>query len=353
MAHHNFYESLGLDRSKDAATLGADIDKQLASSTLTDAKKDELQVAREVLGHSGRRAAYDSKLDDPNAPTITVAALRELARADFGPDEKAAAKPASKSTEVTSRVQKVVPADKPAEKPKLVKPKPKQYFPDTDPSARAVTPEPAQQPQPSYPPQYQYPPQYPYPAPYPPQYYQAPAAAPAQAEAQPEEKKKKSGASILLILAILAVLAGIGVGGWWLWDNRGEPWEGNDQALADAFPRIISEEAGQRGWYDMKCESKDPETGQKARIRCSNQELGVSVMDYGTQEARDAVLPDTPASTIGNDKCSAKSFKMEGVTPPAYTIAPEGADSRYLIVVNGDDAETKRMHLNMCDKTRE
>ena len=88
MAHHNFYESLGLDRSKDSAALRAEINEKLGAGGLTDALRDELQVASQVLGDSRRRAAYDSRLDDPNAPTITVAALRELARVDFGPEPK-------------------------------------------------------------------------------------------------------------------------------------------------------------------------------------------------------------------------------------------------------------------------
>lgn len=313
MSHHNFYESLGLDRSKDSAALRAEINEKLGAGGLTDALRDELQVASQVLGDSRRRAAYDSRLDDPNAPTITVAALRELARVDFGPEPKP--------------------------EPKLVKPKPKQYFPDTDPSGRAVT---VQQPYayPQPPQGYAYPPQYQ-------QQYQP------QYQAEPEEKKKKSGASVPLIMAIVLVLAGIGAGGWWLWDNAGEPWEADDQAVADAFPRILPEKNGQRGWQNMKCESKAPEDGQEARIRCSNKELGVSVIDYGTPEARDAVLPEGEPDTIGNAKCSAKSYKMEGVTPPAFTLAPEGADGRYLLVVNGNEAESKRMNLNMCDKTRE
>ena len=93
---------------------------------------------------------------------------------------------------------------------------------------------------------------------------------------------------------------------------------------------------------------------EEARIRCSDKELGVSVIDYGTVANRDAQLPEKgDAEVIGNNVCSARSYKMEGVTPPAYRIAPEGADAQYLLVVNGGEAESKRMYLNLCEKSRD
>ena len=92
--------------------------------------------------------------------------------------------------------------------------------------------------------------------------------------------------------------------------------------------------------------------GEEARIRCSDSKLGVSIMDYGSESNRDAQLPEGDAEVIGNNVCSARSYKMEGVTPPAYRIAPEGADAQYLLVVNGGEAESKRMYLNLCEKSR-
>lgn len=353
MPHHNFYETLGLDRTKDAPALAKEIDSRLSAGNLSAAARDELQVARKVLGDGRRRQVYDAKLGDPNAPEITVSALRELAAADFGPQPGAqqwrdvgdtVQMGESKTVEIDSDTKRT-----PESSPK--KNKPKQYFPDTDPNAEAVTPHPypQQAAQPAYPPSY------PAPYPYPPQGYypppQQPFYPPQPAPAEPA--KKKSGTSAALIVAIVLALAGIGAGGWWLWDNHGTEWESNDQVLADAFPQIVSEKEGQRGWFDMKCQSMPLEAGQKARIRCSNNELGVSVMDYGSQGTRDTMLPDTDASVIGNSTCKAKSYKMQDVSPPAFKIAPEGPDSRFLLVVNGNDAEAKRMYLNLCDKNRE
>jgi len=95
-----------------------------------------------------------------------------------------------------------------------------------------------------------------------------------------------------------------------------------------------------------------PNSGEDARIRCSDKALGVSVIDYGTEANRDQQLPEGDAEVIGNNVCSARSYKMDGVTPPAYRIAPEGDDAQYLLVVNGGEAESKRMYLNLCEKTR-
>ena len=362
MAHHNFYDSLGLDRGKDADALGKDIDQRLQSQSLDDATRDELQVARRILGDPGRRKVYDTRLDDPSAPTIDVRALRQMAA-----------------------------ADPPAPKRK----KPKQYFPDTDPNAEAVSPAPGTTPGAapgttpgaapgaapswapgSYPatnsiPVYQGPAsgsapgqygfhshnpgqsQYSYPAPQTgPAPQQAPAETAQQAPAETAEAQEKKGASPWLIAAIVLVLLAIAAGGWWLWNSRGSDWSAEEQEMADTFPQIISEKDGQRGWLGMKCTSMPTTNGEEARIRCSDSDLGVSIMDFGTQANRDAQLPEGDAEVIGNNVCSARSYKMEGVTPPAYRIAPEGADSQYLLLVNGGEAESKRMYLNLCEKSR-
>ena len=396
MAHHNFYDSLGLDRGKDAEALGKDIDARLSSPSLDDATRDELQVARRILGDPGRRTVYDTRLDDPAAPTIDVPALRQMAAAE-------PSTPSQPSAPTQSSAQNT---------------KPKQYFPETDPEATAVRPE--QQPgqsqyQGQYPGQYpgqqqynyggqspyqgqgaytdqypaqysgQYPSQYPaqhpaesqynftgqgqyqnqYPGQYQGQYTEQYPAQPATGEPQSAEfaetaqptsaetgKKKKKSATKWLIGAILIVLLAIAGTGWWLWKNLGqEDWNSTEARMADTFPQIISEKSGQKGWLGMQCVHVTPNDGEEARIRCADEELGVSIVDYDTEEDRERQLPEGNAEIIGNDHCSARSFKMENANPPAYMIAPED-DGQYLLVVNGKDAESKRLYLNLCEKSR-
>lgn len=438
MAHHNFYDSLGLDRGKDAEALGKDIDQRLQSQSLDDATRDELQVARRILGDPGRRKIYDTRLDDPSAPTIDVRALRQMAAADPGsapatgsqfnttpssapgfppgPGFPPAGAPTAGFPPVPSTAgagSTKVPESSndgagtaggsstqsgAASKPEPKEPKrkkPKQYFPDTDPNAEAVSPAPGTTPGAapgatpgaapgaapswtpgSYPatnsiPVYQGPasgsapgqygfqshnpgqPPYSYPAPQTgPASQQAPAESAQQAPAETAEAQEKKGASPWLIAAIVLVLLAIAAGGWWLWNSRGSDWSAEEQEMADTFPQIISEKDGQRGWLGMKCTSMPTTNGEEARIRCSDSDLGVSIMDFGTEPKRNAQLPDGDAEVIGNNVCSARSYKMEGVTPPAYRIAPEGADSQYLLVINGGEAESKRMYLNLCEKSR-
>ena len=339
MPHHDFYSSLGLDRDRDAASLAASIDWRLADSNISPAQRDELQVAQKILGDERRRALYDARLDDPTAPTIDVASLRELADIDFGPAE---AGDAADETATTSIPVAPAPAAEPdapqasaGEEPKAeVKPKPKQYYPDTDPNAEAVSPV-QQYPVQSYPAQYPGPP----PGYYPPQVQGA--------------DKPRRGKTVPVILGVLLLLGALGAGGWWFWNNQSEPWEPEDQVIADAFPRIVGEENGQRGWLGMRCTSKEPEEGQDARIRCADKQLGVSVMDYGTVEARDPMLPDEDPVVLTQGECEVHSYERAGQSPPAYVLAPQGQDGQFLLVVNGEDAENKRLHLNMCDKTRE
>lgn len=85
MSHYNLYDSLDLDRSQDPPTLRARIDELLASDNPTNlGGREELYIAQRVLGDEQRRAVYDSRLDDPNAPEVTVDALRELSHIEFG-----------------------------------------------------------------------------------------------------------------------------------------------------------------------------------------------------------------------------------------------------------------------------
>lgn len=111
MAHYNLYDSLGLDPSRDSAALAAEIDQRIRSGhTFNPGGMDELQVARAVLGDASRRAAYDRKLADPNAPDITVDSLRGLANVNFGAD------PAAPAYSVPNRPYQYGPAvNEPAE----------------------------------------------------------------------------------------------------------------------------------------------------------------------------------------------------------------------------------------------
>lgn len=85
MAHYNLYESLGLDRAKDPATIAGELDERINSGVATNpGGMEELQIARNILGDPQRRSLYDQKLDDDNAPDINIAALRDLSNANFG-----------------------------------------------------------------------------------------------------------------------------------------------------------------------------------------------------------------------------------------------------------------------------
>ena len=85
MAHYDLYNSLGLDRSEDPATLAQELDNRINSGIATNPGGiEELRIARDILGDPQRRSLYDQKLDDVNAPEINIAALRDLAQANFG-----------------------------------------------------------------------------------------------------------------------------------------------------------------------------------------------------------------------------------------------------------------------------
>lgn len=85
MPHHNLYTSLGLNPYGDSDELSQQLSMRIAATPQFDASMlEELQIAQAILGHPARRRLYDTQLYNPNAPTITADALRQLASMDFG-----------------------------------------------------------------------------------------------------------------------------------------------------------------------------------------------------------------------------------------------------------------------------
>ena len=85
MAHYDIYQSLGLERFASSTDLAQQIDDRLAAVGPGDAgAREELTVARSILGDETRRGLYDQRLDDPSAAEIDIDSLRELASLNLG-----------------------------------------------------------------------------------------------------------------------------------------------------------------------------------------------------------------------------------------------------------------------------
>ena len=85
MAHYDIYQSLGLERFASSTDLAQQIDDRLAAVGPGDAgAREELTVARSILGDEPRRGLYDQRLDDPSAAEIDIDSLRELASLNLG-----------------------------------------------------------------------------------------------------------------------------------------------------------------------------------------------------------------------------------------------------------------------------
>lgn len=79
MAHYDLYQTLGLDRAASTQDLDRQLNDRISAAGGDPAALDELSTARAVLGNDTRRSMYDQRLDDPNAPEIDVASLKDLA----------------------------------------------------------------------------------------------------------------------------------------------------------------------------------------------------------------------------------------------------------------------------------
>ena len=96
MAHYDLYQALNLDRSKAPDEISAELSERLEKNELDNiGGREEVEIARAILGDPQKRTAYDSRLDDPNAPEVDVNALRQLAAADFSAGTAPAGDPAA------------------------------------------------------------------------------------------------------------------------------------------------------------------------------------------------------------------------------------------------------------------
>lgn len=165
--------------------------------------------------------------------------------------------------------------------------------------------------------------------------------------ARPEEPKNTTPWP--WIIAILALLL-IALGALWYWStHRGEEWTDAEAQIAEAYPKVVSERAGLKGWKDLTCESGSADADQVGKIRCANESLGVSVAQYATQSDRDDAVPDpSEAVVLGSGECTIYSYELPDATPPAFVMTPQDKPE-YLFIVNGDEAENQRLDLPVCE----
>lgn len=165
--------------------------------------------------------------------------------------------------------------------------------------------------------------------------------------ARPAAPKKKSPWP--WVIAILALLL-IALAALWYWStHRGEDWAGAEQQIAEAYPKVVSERSGQKGWKELTCEPGSLDLDQTGKIRCSNGDLGVSAVQYASQSDRDDAVPDPrEAVVLGSGECTIHSYELPEATPPAFVMVPQDKPE-YLFIVNGYDAENQRLDLPVCE----
>ena len=162
-----------------------------------------------------------------------------------------------------------------------------------------------------------------------------------------EPKKKRSPWPWIIAILLLLLLA---LGALWYWfANRGDEWVGAEAEIAQAYPNVVSEKEGLKGWKDLKCEYGATDAGQDGKIRCANEELGVSVVKYPSEFDRDDAVPGPEDATVlGSGDCTINSYVLPDANPPAFVMTPQDKPE-YLFIVNGADAENQRLDLPVCE----
>ena len=118
--------------------------------------------------------------------------------------------------------------------------------------------------------------------------------------------------------------------------------------IAEEYPEIVSDKAGKKGWKDLRCEQGTPDPDQEGKIRCANEELGVSVVKYADEFDRDDAVPDPrEAVVLGSGECTVNSYELPDANPPAYVMTPQDKPE-YLMIINGLNSEEQRLDLPLC-----
>ncbi|WP_291314045.1 hypothetical protein [Corynebacterium sp. UBA2622] len=171
----------------------------------------------------------------------------------------------------------------------------------------------------------------------------------AAAIAAPVQRKSRRGLALFTVLLLLLVAAAASGYWWWRKNEVGDAWRGGNANLARTFPDIISRGDGARGWESLPCSSQSADQDQKAKIRCADKNLGVTVAEYGDKGARDAALPQTDTRVVlQSGSCKVDQIELQGQNPPAYILAPEDTLDRYTITINGNNAADKLLYLPIC-----
>ena len=171
----------------------------------------------------------------------------------------------------------------------------------------------------------------------------------AQPMAQPQQPmapapKKKGKGGLIALITVLAVAAIAAAAALWFFLSY-PSWNDKEQNLADAYPDLVGSRSGQDGFDGAKCSSREPESGQEAKISCVGDGFNYIVTYYPSVEERDAMLPDAEPVELSNDQCTIQSFETTADVP-TYVMAVEGTQSAFLVW--GDKAEEERLNLPLC-----
>lgn len=257
-------------------------------------------MAQRVLGDPDRRAIYDRRLDDPYAPEITVDALRQLATTDIAPQQATATYEAATDFSNVRRGYDSYPT---------------QEFNRTRLTAEAPTASESRQ------------------------------IATASTAASVEKRRNP----LPWIIGVVALLLIAGLLTWWLTQRETtEEWSGQHAELAEAFPKLISDADGGAGFMGMTCRSQPAGGNEAAKIRCAGPDHGVSIFQFDSAEDRDAAIPQGKKERYGNDSCTIETVELEGQTPAASFVAPQGDLDTYSFLVNGENAKDLRLQLPIC-----
>ncbi|MDO5506822.1 MAG: serine/threonine-protein kinase [Corynebacterium casei] len=129
------------------------------------------------------------------------------------------------------------------------------------------------------------------------------------------------------------------------------PWSVPESSIAEAFPNIVSSRPYSSGWAGLECSAGDKGAEELGRIVCADQELSITLADFGSQEKRDSALTGDGKRLWKVGSCELATMILENNTEDAVdriAVTPVNEKQEFGIVIEGAEAKDRFQRVPFC-----
>ncbi|MGP5561543.1 serine/threonine-protein kinase [Corynebacterium casei] len=149
-----------------------------------------------------------------------------------------------------------------------------------------------------------------------------------------------------LAVGLLVILGAIGTFAF-----LNPAWQEPESAIADAFPKIISDKPDSPGWAGLECSAGVAGENEQARIVCSDSDLSITFADFGSQEDRDNSLDGAERKHWEVGTCEVATLNLgtdAENSEDRIAVAPMNDKEEFGIYLEGSQAKDRFQTLPLC-----